>query len=145
MTWLCIQIPDEQSKISRKGAPHPQKIDHLQFHYVYRFIYITHSINYIATNTAARQRQSFKFGVKQNRHGQSCNICMCTGLGQTKLQAYTISHCDTRNNILSASTLIMFNTGTKICSSKQDRRLQILLRKGLHYIYLEINGNCNSK
>jgi len=116
--------------------------------HIYHTFQKLYSYQYIhgdTTNTAARQRQSFKFGVKQNRHGQSCNICMSTGLGQTKLQAYTISHCDTRNNILSASTLIMFNTGTKICSSKQDRRLQIFLRKGLHYIYLEINGNCNSK
>ena len=56
--------------------------------------------------TEVRQRQSFKFGVKQNRHGQICNICMSTGLGQAQLQAYTISHCDTQNNIFNASTLI---------------------------------------
>ena len=31
---------------------------------------------------------------------------MSTGLGQAKLQAYTIIHCDSRNNIPNASTLI---------------------------------------
>jgi hypothetical protein len=51
--WLgCVyKIPDEQNKSKRSTNIH--KIDHLQFHHVYAFIYITHSHhskNYITIN-----------------------------------------------------------------------------------------------
>ena len=48
--WLgCVyRIPDEQNKSKRRTTS--TKIYHLQFHYVYGFIYKTHSKNYIAIN-----------------------------------------------------------------------------------------------